>query len=605
MRTRVYCLMVFTLLTLTCCRTAHREDGPPPDQATKTLNGTVTDSSGAPIAGAWVVVADVFDSNGDDSFFAASTFTDNQGNYSIPIDGSEPWLWVSATANDTVTWLGRTRTVQGDNQEDIVLEQSQGDTVVFWGSLAGADTSGARIGTNNTMPDPLTVANNQGLFCACVRRDDAVTVAAWNLKGQTSFLIQEGASRTPATAWTQPMTTGGLANISGSVFLDHPGGAVPAPGGTQIEGWALDSGGRVIDLVHALASNTGNGSFVTPQTHPVGQPYTLIAKDGSGRWGRVDIGSADDLAAIVLPEATASLTVQVETPARRVNGAPGGRVDLYLLVDGQPAVLEEKIASRTTTASSIVSFDVPPGDYCAVFDDGCGGNFRSSPAKVSATDSQVDVSIPAGYFAPPELTNRVAGMTVPGSISGSLVFAGFSLQRLAISLINARTQEIVGDATVSPGAGTYSFADVAPGLYRLRAVGETLTGKRVFQADGPEWVLVEDGQNVNRQLRLHTAKCAVVVCFKVAQLNPLKPQEYTTVGVVAGATVELLDSSGAVVQSGTAGVDGICVFENLQDQVYRVRVNKSGYDFPSHTVSMDVSTIPEVWKVRAYGAASQ
>jgi hypothetical protein len=148
--------------------------------------------------------------------------------------------------------------------------------------------------------------------------------------------------------------------------------------------------------------------------------------------------------------------------------------------------------------------------------------------------------------------------SLPGSISGTVEDEnGDPIEDADVELYDDNDQLV--DSTTSDGSGDYTFTDVAPGSYTVRA---SMTGYR----DDERAVIVAGGEDKTGQdLELEFGSIEGVVVDENGDPVP-------------GATVEVLDDNGDVVGTDTTSSNGRWEVEDLFMGTYTVRISAEGYE---------------------------
>ncbi|WP_458098530.1 SdrD B-like domain-containing protein [Roseomonas sp. WA12] len=409
------------------------------------------------------------------------------------------------------------------------------------------------------------------------------------------------------------------ASISGTLFMDSNGDGLRGTGETGPAGVTV----RLINAAGTVAATTSTGtggaySFagVAPGTYAVqftAPNGTVFTAQDQGNNDALDSDAAPGTgrtASITVPSgaAIANVSAGVYTPASisgtlftdsngdglRGTGETGPAGVTVQLINAAGTVA----ATTTTGTGGAYSFaGVAPGTYAVQFTapngtvftaQDQGNNDALDSDAAPGTGRTASITVPSGAA----IANVSAGVYTPASISGTLFTDsnGDGLRGtgetgpagVTVRLLNADGAVVA--TTTSESGGVYSFAGLAPGQYQVQFTapsGTVFTG----QDRGNNDALDSDANITTGQTALITLASGQAVSnvaagfytpvtsgtgdvvFLDANGNGLRDAGETG---VAGATVRLLDTTGALVTSTTTASDGTYNFGSLVPGTYQV-----------------------------------
>ncbi|MCM2605594.1 carboxypeptidase regulatory-like domain-containing protein [Rossellomorea marisflavi] len=377
------------------------------------------------------------------------------------------------------------------------------------------------------------------------------------------------------------------------------------------------SGTRLLDRVVATGVDSYSGGTVTSNTTIV-NVNVLAAATINGT-------ITDQSTGLVLPNATVTLLQGVTVIATTTSNA-AGFYSFTNLAAGNYTVQ----ASRTNYTTASVNTSVSSGSSQTVnialqpLNSTITGNVSSGGPIANAT---IVLTNPAGTIVATTTTNGAGNYTftgiIPGSYNLSVTAAGFQSQTAGVttvanqtsivnfvllanpgaisgtvrdSLTNAPIQGstvelltqtgILLSSTVTDAAGLYTFGNLAPGSYQVRAVALGYSTSTVS-------VQVVSGATttVNLFLQQNPGAVAGQVRDAATQLP------------IQGATVQAVDSQGFVIDAFTTDANGQYAFNNLLPGPYTFVFTASGYGSQTKgaTVTSNTTTILDAELTRIAG----
>ncbi|WP_426954437.1 SdrD B-like domain-containing protein [Muricoccus radiodurans] len=439
--------------------------------------------------------------------------------------------------------------------------------------------------------------------------NDAVDSDA-NATGRTALLtLTSGQNLANVSAGAYAPT-----GISGQAFVDTNGDGIRGSGEAGTAGVAvqlLDSAGAV---VATTTTGTGGaysftgvapGSYRVQFTAPTGTAFTsqdvgtndAVDSDvnpATGRTGLVTLtsgGSVANLSAGVFTPVSVSGTAFVDANGDGVQGSgeTGTAGQTVQLLNSAGAV----VATTTTGTGGAYSFTgVAPGTYQVQFAAASGAVFTAQDAggndavdsDVNATGRTAAFTLASGQAA----ANISAGSYTPGTLSG-LAFTDTNgdgirntgeagLGGVSVRLLDASGAVVA--TTTSASSGTYSFRNVAPGQYQVQFVAP----------DGTVFTAQNQGANdvTDSEPDPTTGRTGLITVTSGQTAGNISSGFYTPVSVsgtafvdtngdgiqgtgetgAAGVTVQLLNSSGAVIATSTTDTNGAYRFTGIAPGTY-------------------------------------
>ncbi|WP_458094335.1 SdrD B-like domain-containing protein [Roseomonas sp. WA12] len=446
--------------------------------------------------------------------------------------------------------------------------------------------------------------------------NDALDSDANITTGQTALItLASGQAVSNVAAGFYTPVTSGTGDV---VFLDANGNGLRDAGETGVAGATvrlLDTTGALVTSTTTASDGTYNFGSLVPGTYQV----EFVAPNGTVFTGQ-DQGNNDALDSDAAPGTgrTASLTVAsgaaianvsagVYTPASisgtlftdsngdglRGTGETGPAGVTVQLINAAGTVA----ATTTTGTGGAYSFaGVAPGTYAVQFTAPNGTVFT---AQDQGNNDALDSDAAPGTGRTASLTvasgaaiaNVSAGVYTPASISGTLFTDsnGDGLRGtgetgpagVTVRLLNADGAVVA--TTTSESGGAYSFAGLAPGQYQVQFTapsGTVFTGQDRGNNDA-----------LDSDANITTGQTALITLASGQAVSNVAAGFYTPVrigGTVfadtngdglfgqgesgsAGATVRLVDQSGAVVATTATTASGTYAFTGVAPGTYRVQ----------------------------------
>lgn len=428
--------------------------------------------------------------------------------------------------------------------------------------------------------------------------------------------------------------TGDVNTVSGTVFIDDDADGTLDPG---------DDVGEPGVTVELIRDTNGNG-VADPGEPVVGTRVT----DGNGDYD-FEIASIGNFVVRVDPTTTpdgSTPTSPVDLPVvftdvgqdvvdqdfgLDVDATVGDFVFLDLDGDGVQDSGEPGIAgvsvelfdaggtslgTTTTDANGAYSFDVTGGeDYSIVVTPPPGGTFTAQGVGGDDTaDSDVDAGGSTGTITPAVGANPQLGDAgiLPASI-GDFVFSDLDrdgiqdggepgIDGVTVELLDSTGTVI--DTTTTSGGGAYEFTGLVPGAeYSVRVTppaGSAFSPQDAGGDDAADSDVDAGGQTAtitpSSGPNPDVADAGIDLDPPTAAIGDLVFSDDDGDGVqdagedgISGVTVELLDSTGAVIDTTTTGPDGTYLFEGLTPgATYQVRVTPpAGQSFSPQDAGSD------------------
>lgn len=236
------------------------------------------------------------------------------------------------------------------------------------------------------------------------------------------------------------------------------------------------------------------------------------------------------------------------------------------------------IVTTTTTLSGIYTFgNLPPGSYAVIIE-------QDPTGFVSTTPNRVPVNIPPGGSANANFGDRQVG-TIAGEVYVDINANGIpesgeaTLGGVTITLRNS--QGVVIATTTTTVNGTYLFTNVPPGSYIVEEtdpIGFTSTTLNQVAV-----ILPAGGAAV---ANFGDLPIGIVTGIEFNDVNGNGVQDFGEPGI-GGVTIELVNSSGAVVRTTTTSGNGAYQFLNVTAGAYVVRASD-----PAGFVSTTPNIVP-------------
>ena len=520
-----------------------------------TLSLTVLNQeTGDPVAGAWVCVADEGDPDGDGVLNAVSATTNAQGVVEFRFDTVRRRILNVAApgfGSYLVSYLGT-----GDRLEVRLVPKS---VYTYWGRLAGPTTSGAVI--ERQLGRRVAVADGTGLFMVAIAKDEFI------LRARSPFIcdIEWKVDRYDRYTRDNPAY---IRTVSTTHF---------------------DS------TIQPLSSSTGHPITCTSVKvwDPVerswgearrGASTSWIAEDQTGAhapWAYGHAGLHWGVSPLAKEGVTelrigdgASGTLRIESSATP-DGPAAGWGTYVLVVDLSSSlgagVYSPALIERPLPKTGLEILDLTPGTYRITW---------RRPFGITSKTA----SITAGQETVVHLTHqRVSSGYTPSkygkgncTVRGTVTAQGETIKSADICLSHPDTGEIYRRYELDPATGTYSFTGVAAGSYRITGLGESVSGKTLYQADGAGITELTPGKGVQVDIKLYALPFAIVYAFK-------SDSEGTTIEPASGAKVSLLDpQSGEVIAQGISDETGSTTITGVPEgeHTYTVVAELAGYSCP-------------------------
>jgi hypothetical protein len=345
----------------------------------------------------------------------------------------------------------------------------------------------------------------------------------------------------PGQTTTYDVTVESVSGYSGSVTLSHAGlpGAVT---GTFLPNPVIvPAGGNVVSVL-TIDNTAGEPDAV--------YPFTVTGDDGNLP---PVIDGAD------LQISTVAFYSMTATPATR-QVSPGGATSFTVTatsVNTYAGAVDVSVSHTLTAADASFSWtkttlNVPDG----------GSDF--AVLTVDTNPGIADGDYTLTFFADDGAQNETDDSTLnvsaslPGSISGTVEDEnGDPIENADVELVDSNDQ--IADTTTSDSSGDYTFADVDPGTYTVRA---SMTG----YVDDERSVTLAGGEDKTGQdLELKFGSIEGVVVDENGDPVP-------------DATVEVIDENGDVVGTDTTNSQGVFEVDDLLLGTYTVRISADGFE---------------------------
>ncbi|MBP0492577.1 SdrD B-like domain-containing protein [Pararoseomonas indoligenes] len=569
---------------------------------------------------------------------ASGSGVNSSGNGTITLAaGSSGSVNAGVYTPGTISGFAFTDT-NGNGTQDLLEPSLGGQTVQLLNSAGTvvATTSTSILGAysfTGVVPGTYTVQFSSPAGTVFTAQDQGTNDAVDSDVGSTGrtapITLTSGGSVTNVAAGSFVPAT-----VSGAVFTDSNGDGIRATGDAAVVGATVqlvNTSGAVVATT--TTSSTGAYSFtgVAPGTYqvqfvsPSGTVFTLqnqglntAVDSDAGANGRtasfvlVAGGSVTNLSAGVFTPVSVSGTAFVDANADGIQGTGeagiAGQTVTLLNALGLP------VATTTTGANGAYSFTgLQPGTYQvqfpvltgAVFSPQDQGTNDAVDSDANALGRTATITLASGASA----TNVSAGSYVPATVSGVgfVDVNGDGVQGTgelgvvgqAVQLLNSAGNVVA--TTVTGVGGAYSFVGVTPGTYQVQFLlpgGSAFTG----QDQGTNDAVDSDVNAAGRTAAISLTSGSNVANVSAGSFvpgtiagsvfndvngngirNPLAP-------VVAGATVQLLNSAGAVVATTTTSALGNYAFTNVAPGTYQVQfVAPSGTIFTQQNQGLDLA----------------
>ena len=366
-----------------------------------------------------------------------------------------------------------------------------------------------------------------------------------------------------------------LGTVSGITFSDLNGNGTQDPGEPGIAGVTVKlinpATGAVVATTTTGATglytftNVTPGSYTVQETDPAGvvstTPNTVSVSLASGGAATANFGDQ--------PEGTVAGTVFDDLNG---NGAqdPGEAGIAGVTVRLLNPLTGATLFTTTTASDGTYLFDgIAPANYLVVETDPTGF--------VSTTTNTVPVTVPAGGSGSAQFGDQQVG-TISGVVFNDLDGSGLrdageaGIGGVTMSLINPTTGAVIA-TTMTAGDGSYLFAGITPGNYRVQ---ETDPNGFVSTTGNTMPVVVPAGGAATANFG-DQAKGTVAGAVFI-DLNGDGVRDPGEAGI-GGVTVSLINpSTGAVIATTTTAGDGSYLFTDITPGSYTVReTDPSGY----------------------------
>ncbi|WP_338663291.1 SdrD B-like domain-containing protein [Pararoseomonas sp. SCSIO 73927] len=526
----------------------------------------------------------------------------------------------------------------GSGTQDLLEPALAGQTVQLLNSAGTvvATTTTSLLGAysfNNVTPGTYTVQFSSPTGTVFTAQDQGTNDAVDSdvgANGRTApIVLNSGGSVTNVAAGSFVPAT-----VSGAVFTDSNGDGIRGTGDTAVAGATVqlvNTSGAVVATTTSSATGAYSFTGVAPGTYqvqfvaPSGTVFTLqnqglnaaVDSDAgaNGRTGSFVLvagGSTTNLSAGVFTPVSVSGTAFVDANADGIQGTGeagiAGQTVTLVNALGLP------VATTTTGANGAYSFTgLQPGTYAVQFPVLTGSTFSPQDqggndavdSDVNALGRSANLTLASGGTA----TNVSAGSYVPATVSGVgfVDVNGDGVQGAGELGIVGQTVQLLNPAgnvvatTLTGLGGAYSFLGVTPGTYQVRflaPLGSTFTGQDQGTNDAVDSDVAADGRSAAITLisggTVSNLSAGSFVPGTIAGSvfndvngnglrNPLAP-------VVAGATVQLINGSGAVVATTTTSSLGNYSFTNVAPGTYQVQfVAPNGTVFSPQNQGLDLA----------------
>ncbi|WP_226005885.1 carboxypeptidase regulatory-like domain-containing protein [Natrinema salinisoli] len=473
-----------------------------------TLEGTVTDADGEPIAGATVAVDD------------QQTTTDENGSYSLELEAGDYTLAVSAEGYEDAS-QNVTIEVETTTTADVTLEERPGSVEGTVTDADGEPVAGATV----TVGDQQTTTGENGSYAVDIEPGEyTLEISAEGYQDASEDVTVEAGGTTTADVTLEPVPTDGT-----------------------LEGTVTDTDGEPI------ADATVSAGDLETTTDENGT-YSLQLEAGDYTL-EVSAEGYEDASEDVTVEVESTTTADVTLEER-----PGSVEGTVTDAAGEP------IADATVTAGDETVMTGDDGTYALELEPG------EYALEVSAEGYETvseDVTVDADATTTVDVTLEAVDGTLEGTVTD------MSGDAIADATVTVGDQQ-----TTTDDNGTYSL-DLEPGEYTLTASAESYE-------DASQTVSVEADATTTADVTLEPVPTDGTLEGTVTDTDGES---------IAGATVTAGDQQTTTDDNGTYSLD-------LEAGDYTLEVSAEGYEDASQNVSIEVesTTTADVTLEEATGA---
>jgi hypothetical protein len=423
--------------------------------ASAAMSGSVTSSTGSPLAG---VAVGLYDKGRGPSVVVAQTVTDGNGAYSLPSVRAGTYRVKFSAAGFADVWYdgaasfeeGKDVVMAGAPQEAINA-QLVGQPAGVTGSVVGDDILGATVVVQipaakvAPVPDiPTTTTTAPAAGSAASTAADAGPVV------QTVAVDSAG-----------KFSIAGLPTPSSYVLTASKPGFVSRPRVIDVQ-----PGDAVTDIVLELLR--GDGKITGTVTDSSGAPIpgaTVVASDGTNTASTVTLSATD------------------------ASGAGAGTFELLNLITPgtfSMSVSADGFLTTNVTVRLDQGVEAPPQTIVLRPSTGTAGGTVSSSGPIPGPFGGVTVTVTGPDFTrtttslttDPVGTWMVTGVPLPGTYTVTFSAAGYSTQAVGVDLSPANPQQTAINATLAPATASVSgrTVEAATGV-PIAGVTVTLTGQ--------------------------------------------------------------------------------------------------------------------------------